>query len=89
MKLTIKATENRGYRVVKALAVISKSKKLGVARRFQKTWTMRTCAPKFTAVEMEPSIKAESERWEAKIMQKIAWEKELRLGVEAMKEKLI
>ncbi len=72
MKLTIKSTENRGYRVVKALAIISKSIKKGIPRRFQKTWTMRTVAPEFTAIEMETSIKAEAARWEAKIIRELS-----------------
>lgn len=62
-------------RCVRARAVINKSKKLKIPRRFTKTWSMKTVAPEFDAVELEKTIRAEAERWEKKVMAKINGEK--------------
>ena len=68
MKLSSKICELRGVRAVRFVAVIPKSKKLKVDKRRQKTWTFETCAPEFTIKEMTPSVTAEAERWEKKIL---------------------
>lgn len=88
MKLTITAEEWRGLRCVRAVAIMPKSKKLGVPHKLQKTWTVETVAPKFTLEEMRPAFEAEAKRWEAKKMAKIAKAKELSEAVEKMKERL-
>lgn len=73
LKITSELTGNQ-YRVVKAVAVIPKSKKNGVPRRFQKSWKQRTVAPNFACEEMRPAFEAEANRWQARIMAKIASE---------------
>lgn len=70
MKFTIQSTLNRGFRVVKSRAVINKSQKLKIDRRYQKTWTVRTVAPDFAVNEMHHSIECEAKRWEEKVMKK-------------------
>lgn len=67
MKLKIFATGCRGFRVVKAVAIIPKSKTIGVTRR-QKTFTVRTVAPDFAISELQKSFEAAASRWETKIM---------------------
>jgi len=79
MKVTSKTCELRGIRAVRFVAVIPKSKKLKIPRRFQKTWTFQTCAPEFTSQEMLPGITAEANRWEAKILKKIQDEEVIEL----------
>lgn len=54
-----------------AKAVINKSVKLGIPRRFQKTWKVRTVAPKFAAATMKHSFQANAKRWEAKVMERV------------------
>ena len=68
MKLTSQTTTLRTSRAVRFKAVISKSKKLGVEKRHQKTWSFPTVAPEFTLKEMLPSVEADAKRWEAKIL---------------------
>lgn len=58
MKLKIFATESRGFKVVKAVAVITKP-----ARR-QKTFVLRTVAPNFAVTEMQKAFEAAAARWE-------------------------
>lgn len=90
MKLTITPTENgRGYRVVKVFAVISKSAKLGIPRRYQKTWNVRTVAPNFVSEECKTMFEKEASRWEARIMDKIRKARELKDHIEKQKEILI
>ncbi len=75
MKLTITPGMIYGdRRCVRVVAVIAKSRKQGIPRRYQKTWTMKTVAPEFTVDEMRPAAEAEAKRWEEKVMAKIAAE---------------
>lgn len=83
MKIIIKAGEVRGLRCVRCVAIIPKSKKLGIPRKYQKTCTVKTVAPNYSAEEMRASFEAESKRWEAGILAKIAREKS---GVPEVKE---
>lgn len=53
------------------IARISKSKKLGILKRHQKTWSFPTVAPKFTLNEMMPSVEAEAKRWEEKVLKSL------------------
>lgn len=87
MKLTIasKVTANQ-YRIVKAVAVIKKSKKLGIPRRFQRTVKVRTVAPDFALEEMRKSFEKDFERWEKRVMAKIAAEKQPKVEPEKDKE---
>lgn len=71
MKTTFKSGELRGLRCVRFKAVINKSKKLGIPRKFQKTWSVKTVAPEFTLEEMKASFEANAKRWEAKVMEKL------------------
>lgn len=71
VKLKIKVGMLRGARCVRATAIINKSLKLGIPRRFQKTWSLETVAPDFTADEIKPVIEAEAKRWEQKILSKL------------------
>ena len=75
MTLTIQPCELRGLRHVKAFAVINKSKKLGIPRRYQKSWSQKTVAPNFACEEMRKSFEALAKRWEQKVMAGIAKEK--------------
>lgn len=63
------------FRYVRCVAIIPKSKKLGIPRQFQRTWKVRTVAPEFTTEEMRASFEAEAKRWEQKIMRNLAMEK--------------
>ena len=76
MKLHIFESTYYGLRAVTALAVINKSVKLGIPRRYQKSWTMKTVAPEFTIQEMKSSIEAEAKRWESKTLARIARDNE-------------
>jgi len=68
MKLKIFATERRGYRVVKAIAIIPESKTKGIKRR-QKTFTVRTVAPQFAVNELQKTFEAAATRWEHDVLQ--------------------
>ncbi len=90
MKLHIFESTHFGLRSVKALAIIYKSVKQGIPRKFQKTWNMKTVAPEFTIKELKPTIEAEAKRWEAKVLatvkktkqcQKECEEEQVRLGL--------
>lgn len=61
----------RGLRCVRCVAVINPSSKLGIPRRYQKTWSLKTVAPEYTKQQMEGSFLMEAKRWEQKIMAKI------------------
>jgi hypothetical protein len=65
MKLTISVGQYRGLQAVKVQAVINRSKK---TRRHQKTWTLKTVAPSFTAGDIKQSAEAEAKRWEQKVL---------------------
>lgn len=67
MKLKIFATHSRGFRVVKAVAVIPESKTNGIKRR-QKTFTVRTVAPQFAVSELQKTFEAAAGRWEQKVL---------------------
>lgn len=73
MKLTIQPiqSDSTGYRYVVCRAVINKSVKLGIPRRMQKTWKVRTVAPNFAVEEMKSSFEANAKRWEEKVLRKI------------------
>lgn len=89
MKLTIAASETSGgFRIVRAKAVIAKSVKLGIPSRHQKTWKVRTVAPKFVAENCKHMFEAEAARWENKVMAKIAKAKEFSDWCKAQKEKI-
>ena len=88
MKLHIFESTYHDLRCVKALAIIPKSKKLGVPRKFQRTWSMKTVAPQFTIQEMKVGIEAEAKRWEAKVMDKIKREREFSEAVAADRARL-
>lgn len=95
MKFTIKTINLNGtpqllhnQRCVRAVAVIGRSKKKGIPRRFQKTWALPTVAPIFTRDQMQTSLYSEAQRWEKKIMKQIKKEAELLAALEAQKEKL-
>lgn len=84
MKVTIKSIQLNGnpqtlhgQRCVRAVAIISKSVKKGIPKRFQKTWSLPTVAPTASAEELKPVIWAEARRWEKKIMDRIEAEKKL------------
>ena len=77
MKCTFIEGELRGLRCVRFKAVINKSKKLGVTRRYQKTWSARTVAPEFTLEQMRHTFEAEAKRWETKVLAKLAEDKRL------------
>lgn len=67
MKLTIAPWQNfSGYLYVKAFAVIDVQD--GAVRRYQRTWKVRTVAPRLAGGEMEKAFKAEATRWAAKIL---------------------
>lgn len=70
MKLAIGPSERNGFRVIRAFAVISKSIKSGIPRRFQKTWCVRTVAPEYGATEHADMFKAEALRWEKKVLER-------------------
>lgn len=72
MKLTITPSLFFKTPSVRARAVISKSTKLGIPRRFQKTWNLRTVAPQFGSEQLKTTIEAEAKRWEEKVMARIA-----------------
>lgn len=76
MKLKIFASESRGFRVVRAVAVINKSKAFGIISRRQKTFTVRTVAPNFAISELERAFKSEASRWENKILARISEKKD-------------
>jgi len=79
VKLTVEPLQSprTGYRYAVAKAVINKSAKKGIPRRYQRTWKVRTVAPNFSAEEMRSSFEANAKRWEAKVMEKIKTEAEL------------
>ena len=71
MKFTISPAEFSGYRYVRAVAVIPKSKKLGIPRRYQRTWKVRSVAPEFTIKNEWFIFEREAQRWSDKVMAKI------------------
>lgn len=72
MKITIKPDTRRdGIRIVRAKAVINKSVKLGIPRRYQKTWTVKTVAPSHVSEQSDNMFTGEAKRWEQKIMEQI------------------
>lgn len=77
MKLIITTGTLRGVPCARAQAILPKSKKLGVLKKRQKTWSFQTVAPEFTSAEIRPMIEAEAKRWEAKQMANFAREREL------------
>lgn len=83
MKLKITVGEVRGLRCVRARAVINKSKKLGIPRRYSKTFTTKTVAPNFVAEDAKPTFEAAAKKWEQGILAKIEREKS---GVPEAKE---
>lgn len=64
MKLKIFATECRGFRVVKAVAVTTDY----LNKRRQKTFTVRTVAPQFAVSEMQKAFEAAANRWQEKVL---------------------
>lgn len=83
MKITSRVTEVNGMRCSQWKAVINKSKKLGIKRRHQKTWSLRNVAPTSTLSEMVQSVEAEAKRWEAKILKSY----QVPLTIQEMSEK--
>lgn len=71
MKLKITTGTLRGLRCVRFRATIYPSKKRGIPRRYQKTFTLKTVAPEATAKDMEFAANQEVKRWEAKVMERI------------------
>lgn len=71
MKTTLTISELRGLSCVRFAAAINPSTKLGIPRRYQKTWSLKTVAPEYTKQQMEGSFLMEAKRWEQKIMAKI------------------
>lgn len=73
MKFSVKPFQSDAtqLRYVKCVAIIPKSAKLGVPRRFQKTWKVRTVAPEFAAEEMKPSFLKVAKRWEQQTLERI------------------
>lgn len=71
MKVYIFESTYHDLRCVRALAIIGKSKKKGIPRKFQKTWSLTTVAPQFTIKELRPSIEAEAKRWEQTVLARI------------------
>jgi hypothetical protein len=90
MKLSIFPTVTAdGYRVVKAKAVINPSVALGIPKRRQKTWTVRTVAPELAARENRHMFEAEASRWEQKVMAEIARSNALHQAVEEQHAKMV
>ena len=88
MKLSITSTVTAaGYRVVKAKAVINPSVALGISKRRQKTWTVRTVAPELVISECGPMFESEAARWQSRVMAEIARDNAMRQFVEEQKEK--
>lgn len=87
MKLHIYESVYHDLRCVKATAIIYKSVKKGIPRKYQKTWSMKTVAPEFTIQQMRPSIEAEARRWEAKTMALL--ERNRQLQKEILQEKIV
>ncbi len=71
MKTSFTVGKLRGATCVRLKATIGKSKKMGIPRRYEKTWSTLTVAPNFTLEEMKSSYEAEARRWEQKIMLQI------------------
>lgn len=73
MKVTVEPYQSIStqYRYVRCVAVIPKSKKLGVPRRYQKTWKVRTVAPEFSCEEMKVSFMAHAKRWEQQTLERL------------------
>lgn len=71
MRTSFQVGELRGLRCVRFVAVINKSKKLGITKRYQKTWSCKTVAPEYTLEEMKSSFEANAKRWEEKVMGRI------------------
>jgi len=74
MKLKIFESTLNDLRCVKCLAIIPKSKKRGIHRKYQKTWSVKTVNPEVTIKESSKMFEAEAKRWEAKIMSRIRFE---------------
>lgn len=64
MKLKIFATESRGLRYVKAVAVTVDSQK----KRRQKTFSIRNVAPEYAVSEMQGAFQAAANRWQDKVL---------------------
>jgi len=71
MNFSISPAEFSGYRYVRAVAVIPKSITLGIPRRYQKTWKVRSVAPEFTIKNEGFIFEREAARWAEKVMAKI------------------
>lgn len=73
MKVTVEPYQSPStqYRYVKCVAVLNKSEKLGIPRRYQKTWKVRTVAPEFSTDEMKSSFMAHAKRWEQQTLERL------------------
>lgn len=76
MKTKFITGQLRGSRCIRFVAIIPKSIKKGIPRRYQKTWSLPTADPEFTLTQYEHTMNEESKRWEAKVMAKIANQKQ-------------
>jgi len=89
MKITITPSMLRGFRVVKMKAVINPSKKLGITRRFRKTWNVRTVSPEFAAVNDKAMFESTAKHWEEECMKKVERENERIKMARVWKEELL
>lgn len=68
MKLTFVNGTLRGDSCIRAVAVINKSKKNGIVKRHQKTWSAPALRPDVSRDELKVHLTNEAKRWEAKVM---------------------
>lgn len=87
MKTIVHATRIDDVPYVQCVAVIAKSVKRGVPRRYQRSWKVPSIAPQFTVKECGFIFFAEAERWKKKVMATIAKEQLLHQAVQRTKEK--
>lgn len=71
MTLHIFESTWRDFPCIKGLAVINASKKLGIPRRFQKSWIARGEVFAVKREEVETAFKAQADRWERQTLERI------------------
>jgi hypothetical protein len=71
MTLTSKVGKLRGLHAIRFRAVINPSKKLGIPRRYQKTWSVKSARPDLEEWALMISASREASRWEKKVMENL------------------